>query len=121
MSQKFFCDNCGTQVDKNEVRCTGCGRYFRSVKCPSCGHTGNPDEFSDGCPVCGYAAEIPFEFEDSRNGKKWGRADSSSWPSAKVNGAGGSMLSGRFYRAAIPVLLIILAGLLIWFFLLPAR
>jgi len=54
MSARFFCDNCGTEVKRNAVRCTKCGRYFAFVRCPQCGFTGEEGLFSKGCPVCGY-------------------------------------------------------------------
>ena len=41
---------------RKEARvCPRCGRFFSSVKCPKCGHVGEADDFSLGCPVCGYA------------------------------------------------------------------
>ncbi|WP_147635104.1 zinc ribbon domain-containing protein [Treponema pectinovorum] len=53
---KFFCENCGEEVPKDAKICKHCGRFFSSVKCPQCGASGNPDKFSNGCPVCGYSA-----------------------------------------------------------------
>lgn len=52
---KFFCENCGSEVDKNAKFCDKCGRFFASVRCPSCGYTGSNNEFTHGCPKCGYA------------------------------------------------------------------
>jgi predicted amidophosphoribosyltransferase len=51
----FFCEYCGMEVRKDARICPRCGRFFSSVKCPKCGHVGMPDDFSFGCPVCGYA------------------------------------------------------------------
>jgi len=58
MSKKprFFCDNCGSEVGQNEKSCRNCGRYFASVRCPSCGHIGDESSFQKGCPACGYSA-----------------------------------------------------------------
>jgi uncharacterized membrane protein YvbJ len=53
---RFFCDNCGCEVDRNAKACPQCGRYFASVRCPSCGFTGDEQAFSGGCPSCGYSA-----------------------------------------------------------------
>jgi predicted RNA-binding Zn-ribbon protein involved in translation (DUF1610 family) len=55
-SPRFFCENCGAEVDRNAKSCPRCGRYFASVRCPACGFTGAEDLFGGGCPVCGYSA-----------------------------------------------------------------
>jgi hypothetical protein len=55
--QKFFCEFCKSEVPQNATTCTVCGRTFAAVKCPKCGKTGTADEFSTGCPFCGYAAK----------------------------------------------------------------
>lgn len=54
-SAKFFCENCGAEVPQNARVCRKCGRFFSAVRCPACGKTGTPDQFTDGCPACGYA------------------------------------------------------------------
>jgi predicted RNA-binding Zn-ribbon protein involved in translation (DUF1610 family) len=53
---RFFCDNCGSEVGQNAKACQNCGRYFASVRCPSCGFTGDEASFKNGCPSCGYSA-----------------------------------------------------------------
>jgi len=53
---RFFCDNCGHEVERNAKACAHCGRFFASVRCPSCGFTGSDEIFSGGCPSCGYSA-----------------------------------------------------------------
>ncbi|MCL2180797.1 MAG: zinc-ribbon domain-containing protein [Treponema sp.] len=53
---RFFCDNCGAEVGSDVKTCPRCGRYFASVRCPSCGHTGPDRMFQNGCPMCGYSA-----------------------------------------------------------------
>jgi uncharacterized membrane protein YvbJ len=54
MAARFFCDNCGEEVERNASRCFRCGRYFSSIRCPECGFTGEEKKFAKGCPVCGY-------------------------------------------------------------------
>jgi len=56
---RFFCDNCGQEVGRNAKACPYCGRFFASVRCPSCGFTGDENAFSGGCPSCGYSAPQP--------------------------------------------------------------
>jgi predicted amidophosphoribosyltransferase len=53
---RFFCDNCGSEVDSGAKACPQCGRFFSSVRCPSCGYTGEDKLFINGCPSCGYSA-----------------------------------------------------------------
>jgi predicted RNA-binding Zn-ribbon protein involved in translation (DUF1610 family) len=53
---RFFCDNCGHEVDRDAKTCAHCGRFFASVRCPSCGYTSGEKDFSNGCPSCGYSA-----------------------------------------------------------------
>lgn len=57
MARSFYCDNCGEKVSPDQERCPGCGRFFRAVKCPVCGYSGEGGEFLKGCPVCGYLKE----------------------------------------------------------------
>lgn len=52
---KFFCESCGAEVAKNARVCSTCGKFFSSVRCPKCGRTGSNEDFSNGCPTCGYA------------------------------------------------------------------
>jgi ssDNA-binding Zn-finger/Zn-ribbon topoisomerase 1 len=53
---RFFCDNCGAEVDMSAKSCPQCGRFFASVRCPKCGFNGKDGDFVRGCPVCGYSA-----------------------------------------------------------------
>jgi len=52
---RYFCEYCGAEVGKDARICPRCGRFFSSVKCPRCGHTGKVEDFSFGCPACGCA------------------------------------------------------------------
>ena len=52
---RFFCEHCGVEVSAASRNCPKCGRFFASVKCPSCGYSGETALFRDGCPACGYA------------------------------------------------------------------
>lgn len=52
---KFFCEHCGEEVPQSARFCRKCGRFFASVRCPACGFTGKQEQFSKGCPKCGYA------------------------------------------------------------------
>ena len=54
---KFFCEFCGNEVKQNDKVCTYCGKFFASVRCPNCGKTGRTEEFTHGCPACGYAVK----------------------------------------------------------------
>jgi hypothetical protein len=53
---RFFCEGCGAEVPLTAKQCPRCGRYFASIRCPSCGFTGDEGLFDQGCPICGYAA-----------------------------------------------------------------
>ena len=52
---KFFCESCGSEVPRKSRFCPVCGKFFASVRCPKCGHTGASEDFKRGCPECGYA------------------------------------------------------------------
>ena len=66
--RKFFCENCGAEVRQNDKVCQHCGRFFASVKCPSCGFSGEARVFRDGCPACGYAV---FSGRGGRSFNDW--------------------------------------------------
>ena len=52
---KYFCENCGEEVNAKARFCPHCGKFFSSVRCPNCGHTGSVENFKKGCPACHYA------------------------------------------------------------------
>jgi predicted RNA-binding Zn-ribbon protein involved in translation (DUF1610 family) len=56
---RFFCDNCGSEVGRDAKACPRCGRFFASIRCPSCGFSGEERLFAGGCPSCGYSAPAP--------------------------------------------------------------
>ena len=80
---RFFCDNCGTEVDKDVKSCPYCGRFFASVRCPSCGYSGPDRMFQGGCPMCGYSTQpadakklkpqrnISFNYRSSGSAPAW--------------------------------------------------
>jgi len=52
---RFFCDNCGQEIDIKAKSCPHCGRFFASILCPACGFSGEDKLFLNGCPSCGYS------------------------------------------------------------------
>jgi predicted amidophosphoribosyltransferase len=69
---KFYCEYCATEVKGNDRVCPHCGKFFSSVKCPSCGHSGGPADFKKGCPECGYAFGADSRPPSRAMGKKKG-------------------------------------------------
>ncbi|MDR2509897.1 MAG: zinc ribbon domain-containing protein [Spirochaetaceae bacterium] len=97
-SHKFFCDNCGAQVEGAVDRCPSCGRFFAAIRCPKCGFSGGEEAFLDGCPSCGYSSRA------SRAAKK---------PRVKKRRSGKTgEKSNLFYAAAVGILILILTVLL---------
>jgi len=54
----FYCENCGREVPFQLGACPDCGQKFYSVRCPSCGFTGDLSLFKEKCPECGYEGAI---------------------------------------------------------------
>lgn len=52
---KYFCENCGAEVNANARFCPNCGKFFAAVRCPRCSYTGTIKDFKTGCPRCHYA------------------------------------------------------------------
>ena len=67
---KFFCEHCGTEVKGNDRVCPHCGKFFASVRCPSCGFSGASRDFRSGCPVCGYAFGTGGQSYGNRKAKR---------------------------------------------------
>ncbi|MFP4154008.1 MAG: zinc ribbon domain-containing protein [Alkalispirochaeta sp.] len=55
--RRFFCENCGEEVDESADLCPYCGAIFQAIKCPRCGYRGKLHEFRKGCPSCGFLGE----------------------------------------------------------------
>lgn len=55
--RRFFCGNCGEEVDQRDELCPHCGAVFSAIKCPQCGYRGKLHEFHRGCPSCGFLGE----------------------------------------------------------------
>ncbi|MDR0383336.1 MAG: hypothetical protein LBH50_05060 [Spirochaetaceae bacterium] len=76
---RFFCDGCGAEVSAAAKSCPSCGKFFAAMRCPRCGFCGEHEEFSDGCPACGYAAPsrpLPKSADETArdnadNGRQW--------------------------------------------------
>lgn len=102
MKLRFFCDQCGTEVPRNTVRCPTCGRYFTAIQCPRCHFRGEEQDFAAGCPSCGYM-RVPTRAKQSR------RTSSGGVPLAPV--------SARLLRVVGIVLAGALVGLLVALFL----
>jgi len=49
---RFFCDNCSAEVGHSAKSCPNCGRFFESVRCPSCNFVGDENTFAKG-PLLG--------------------------------------------------------------------
>jgi predicted RNA-binding Zn-ribbon protein involved in translation (DUF1610 family) len=95
---RFFCDGCGTEVAANVERCPRCGKFFASIRCPKCGFNGDADMFSNGCPVCGYSAQL-----SNRAGNRQNR------PPPPADGA-----APWLYIVSIALLAMLLTALLIY-------
>ena len=54
MRPVFYCESCKREVSANDKICPRCGRFFSDVRCPRCNHCGVVEDFSFGCPKCGY-------------------------------------------------------------------
>jgi uncharacterized membrane protein YvbJ len=67
---RFFCDNCAQEVGSEVKSCPNCGRYFASVRCPSCGYSSEDRMFKNGCPMCGYSSAPPPAFNAKNQIKK---------------------------------------------------
>jgi ssDNA-binding Zn-finger/Zn-ribbon topoisomerase 1 len=102
---KFFCDSCGAQVDREAPSCPGCGRFFSSVRCPKCDHTGPSSIFKNGCPRCGYsrpAEPAPAE-APPRGGRARGAFPAWAWALAALGALAAVValiLAMQFSRAA---------------------
>lgn len=61
--KRFFCENCGKEVEESDELCRHCGAIFIAIKCPQCGYRGKQHHFFRGCPVCGFlSGENPVRY-----------------------------------------------------------
>lgn len=74
----FFCENCNSEVGRDDKVCARCGHFFASVRCPQCDMMGDPSQFRTGCPQCGYAMDLSSFGIPSNNGGKKKKKSSSS-------------------------------------------
>lgn len=94
---KFFCESCGAEVAKNARVCSTCGKFFSSVRCPKCGRTGSNEDFSNGCPTCGYAVN-PDSLGRSNSNIKYTN-NLSSFLNGSKKAVNSSSKSSRFFSA----------------------
>jgi predicted RNA-binding Zn-ribbon protein involved in translation (DUF1610 family) len=97
---RFFCENCGAEVPRDAKNCPKCGRFFASVRCPSCGFTGEEALFRGGCPVCGYSAPPAA-----------GRGGILPWPERKKPSRAAGVLPVWVYVTAVLALIAVLGAL----------
>lgn len=91
--KRFFCENCGNEVDEADDICRYCGAFFVAIKCPQCGFRGKQHHFRRGCPVCGFLGEEgPVRFTETHEGT------SSLFPEPEI-----TRKESRFARARRPV------------------
>ena len=110
----FYCENCGKKVNSKLNICPGCGEEFISVRCPSCGFTGNAELFKKNCPSCGYAGDNVIDsFQDSmaRTTKPVNR-------DIKIGSNSKKFLSLWIYRVLIAALIVVTIYLIRIYFLL---
>jgi predicted RNA-binding Zn-ribbon protein involved in translation (DUF1610 family) len=105
-SPRFFCENCGAEVPRNAKNCPKCGRFFASVRCPSCGFTGEEALFRGGCPVCGYSTPPDTGATPPGTGKIL------PWPEHKKPPGIAGALPAWVYVTAVLVLIAVLGALL---------
>jgi predicted RNA-binding Zn-ribbon protein involved in translation (DUF1610 family) len=116
-SARFFCENCGTEVNRSTGRCPSCGRVFASVRCPACGFTAAESLFKEGCPVCGYCAPKTEEVPAAENAPAWPIRSSKTKPAdvreQKKPSGWFSALPAWVYVLAVLVLLAV--ALALWY------
>ena len=105
MKLRFFCDQCGTEVPRNTVRCPTCGRCFTAIQCPRCHYRGQEQDFASGCPRCGYM-RAPARAGAGPRGKRPRRAEHRS------PAVGLAPVSPRLLRLVGILLAVALVGLL---------
>lgn len=97
----YFCESCGEQVDKWDVSCPNCGKQFDSIKCPQCNYSGNAQEFSNGCPSCGFMSDEQKRAAAARNKTRQRKSYSVPMPSPHFVSAGSRIFLVLFLLAII--------------------
>ena len=107
---KYFCENCGSEVAANARCCPRCGKFFSSVRCPSCGHMGTVHDFKFGCPVCHYAMTEDDINGTSGGGEKSGRDSRNKKSKSKVKSRSShSFAPGKILGDDVPAWLFIVS------------
>ncbi len=102
----FYCENCGREVNPNLNICPGCGEKFISVRCPSCGFTGESYLFNKKCPQCGFSGA------DSDNLKKDGNLYNKNVKET------GKYFPSWLYKVLIGILVVVILGIIRFYYLL---
>ena len=108
---KFFCEFCGNEVHQNDKVCQYCGKFFASVRCPKCGKVGRTEEFTHGCPACGYAVRPGSGKKSSfgiRNLLGLGGAGKGRFESLRDSSSFGDSKNSRNYDGGLPIWMYIL-------------
>lgn len=118
--KRFFCENCGKEVEERDELCAHCGAVFVAIKCPRCGFRGKQHLFFRGCPACGFLSG-----ENPVKDVIIGSAPESGGAPPRDNGlTTGATRSTRFARARAPMpewlFWVALAGLALAFTVLAA-
>jgi predicted RNA-binding Zn-ribbon protein involved in translation (DUF1610 family) len=100
----FFCENCGAEAPLQAKQCPRCGKFFQSVRCPSCGFTGEEALFTRGCPVCGYTVPAGT----GRPSKGGGRQSKGNWAAAGALPLWIYLLAAVFFIGVCAILLTLL-------------
>jgi predicted RNA-binding Zn-ribbon protein involved in translation (DUF1610 family) len=109
-SARFFCENCGAEVNRTTGRCPSCGRIFASVRCPSCGFTAAEALFKEGCPACGYCAPKAEEVPAADNAPAWPFQPSKNKP---VHAGERKKTPGWLFISALPLWVYVLTVLVL--------
>ena len=112
---KFFCENCGSEVPRKSRFCPVCGKFFASVRCPKCGHTGASEDFKKGCPECGYAVNSNVSLAQNKDSDNLFENHNESKNKIILNKSNKSNISGQdgslpvwIYITSILVLIILI-------------
>ncbi|MFP4364070.1 MAG: double zinc ribbon domain-containing protein [Spirochaetia bacterium] len=108
MGNKFYCENCGSEVPLNAKRCPSCSTNFDAVRCPSCGYEGDESAFEAGCPVCGYLGVMQDADSKKQSAKQRGVKKKEAAMLQQDQGEDHSSPSLGFYLAVTALLLVLI-------------